>query len=448
MSDPPFPFQETQISFGDWTPFPPQRPGSDLPSNISVEEMKRIYGLLDRGRTHSDLRAIAEQMLTGEGHRLSSLQPLIKPLIRPARHPWRERQVAAWILGRASLEPAQRDFAVNALIEVVEGKLEPEVQDRIKVSLTWALLPSLFMIPMLLAGSTEGGAVEFVGPLISMYFIVFFPLMLALARIRDRRGSNQICAEALNSLGRLQATQSLPQVAAAAVFGSRNGRRRKVRRIIQYAAQSALLPILVTLTPEHYGQIPSETLVHLGRLLRESDERLVVAILNAFAHVGNNLALQEVERLASGQGRASRSPRIQEAAQYALPHIQTRIARQNEPRTLLRGSAIPQTPQEQLLRPIQDAENSHPMEMLRASADPAWKGTEQEVVLVLHILQHLKEKGDARALPFVEQLAESTTTDSRVSRAALDCLPVLRAHQELERYSPTLLPSMNLQNNQ
>lgn len=447
MEDPRPPAQEPQITFGAWTPVFPPPPPTELPSDISVEEMKRIYGLLDRFRGHSDVRSIAEQMLTSESPRLASLQPIIKPLIRPARHQWRERQVAAWILGRARMDPTQRDFAINALIEVVEGKLDPEPQDRIKISLLRAVLPTLLTIPLILADGPGEVANEFPGLPIALYLFFCFPLAMLYTLIEDRRASARICAEAMLSLGRIRATQALPHVAEAAAMGYRTRRRGKGRRLIQSAARMALPRILETLTVDYYGQVPSDTMVYLSRMLRDGDETLVVSILNAFANVGNNLVLSEVEKLAGGQGRAAREPRVQEAAQYALPQIQARIARQNEPRTLLRASVQPQPPQEQLLRPILEPEPIDPMEMLRASSNPDWQGTEEEIALVLQILQHLNEQGDMRALPFVEQIAQSPTSDPRVRSAAQECLPVLKAHQELERYSPSQPPVLDLQRN-
>src|SRR5579871_6557098 len=114
--------------------------GSDLPAVPDAEEMKRIYGLLDRLDDGNQIRHISQDLLNGNIRELNSLTPVIQPLVRPHRSRWRERQLAAWILGTARLDPQQRQFAIESLVKLLEGKLDPDFSSVVRSAIKRTLI--------------------------------------------------------------------------------------------------------------------------------------------------------------------------------------------------------------------------------------------------------------------------------------------------------------------
>ena len=413
MSEPPsdhpldfsaiFNWQQTAPDKLDYTP--------QVSLTLNAGEMKRVYSLVDRLRADSPVRQIAEQFLKRGAERLSTLGVPVEPLVRPNRCGWRERQTAAWLLGRALLDKEQRDFAANTLTQAVECKLELTGFERVKKALLWSLIPGI-----LLAALSN----------MEWTFITLYPWVFLGALVYERGTAVSIRAEAARALGQLAHPESLETLIGAL---------QQDRRVRQ-AAVEALPNVLASLTPDYYGQIRADTMQGLCRLLTNEDETLAVAILQAFVHVGDGSALPIVEKLAAGGGRAGRETRVQQAAQICLPVLQARLARERDPQVLLRASFVPQMPSDQLLRPASEADAVDPMEMLRASVDPAWRGTEEDIGLVVQIIEDLRRQGGTRALPCLETIVHADKVDGRIRRAAYDALPTLHAHAELDRISP------------
>jgi hypothetical protein len=401
----------------------------------NVEEMSRIYSLLDRLDGGNQVRRLAEEVLNRNDGEIASLNPVIQPLIRPNRSQWRERQVAAWLLGVARMDGKDRQFAIESLIKLLEGRLEPDFYTVLRQGVKRAcILAAIVALPLPVRQMFfDDGSVSMIGAFLQA-LVCTGPFIVLASAVYTRITSKRIAAEAARSLGNLRATEALDVLVSAAQGGRR--RRRRSNRRIRQTAMEALPSVLATITEAHYGNIRSETMLGLCRLLQYGDETLAVAILGALAQIGDNMALGIVEKLAAGGGRASYEPRVQNAAQLALPQIQMRISRARDSHQLLRGASMPATPVEQLLRPSAETSVTDPLELLRASADPNWKGTEEDVAFVVRILKHLQQSGDTRALIYVEQIADGANLDARIRNAATECLPVLRAHRELERYSP------------
>lgn len=429
--------------------YPAPPPGETPPPlKLTAEEMKTVFSLTEKMKRRSSIRQIADDLIGGRYSALNSLEPVARPLIRPSRSRWRERQVACWVLGRARLNLDQREFAVSTLTQVLEGRLDADPWQVVRRSLFSSVLFSMVMTQWMMPyyNSTMMWWNDFL-PLLCISLPAFFLVMLAMQRLQDA----QIRAQAATSLGHLAPLESLDALVAA--IQRRPGNRLRANRLgltympvglgrrhVRSAAARALPFVLARITSEQYGQIPAATMVGLLAALDTCDENLAVSIVNAFALVGDSKVLSAVQRLAAGNGRAAREERVYQAAQRALPLIQTRVENARAPQTLLRASSVPATPQEQLLRPVEEQTPHDPLELLRASVAPNWKGSEAEIDLILAILRELEQRGDLRALPYVEQIAANPSTDTRVCLAAQACLPALRARAELERYSPTLPP--------
>ncbi|MCW3098404.1 MAG: hypothetical protein JWL77_4022 [Chthonomonadaceae bacterium] len=90
-----------------------------------------------------------------------------------------------------------------------------------------------------------------------------------------------------------------------------------------------------------------------------------IAILQAFAQVGDSRALPIVERLARGETKTEEQKRIQKAARECLPLLKLRIEQQRSIQTLLRASDASHADPETLLRPMKGAQETHPEQLLR-----------------------------------------------------------------------------------
>jgi hypothetical protein len=115
--------------------------------------------------------------------------------------------------------------------------------------------------------------------------------------------------------------------------------------------------------------VPIENPLHkdVRRLFRPADSRAIafrVAILQAFAQVGDSKTLPFVERLAKGEARTEGEKRLQEAAQDCLPALQLRVKLESHSRTLLRA-AHALTGTETLLRPATGRPDTDPQSLLR-----------------------------------------------------------------------------------
>jgi hypothetical protein len=89
-------------------------------------------------------------------------------------------------------------------------------------------------------------------------------------------------------------------------------------------------------------------------LLERKDLILALAILNAYAQIGDAKSLPVVESLASGGGRLGRDRRVREAALDCLPQLRARAITERAAHTLLRPTSGPrETDPSVLLRPAE-----------------------------------------------------------------------------------------------
>lgn len=421
--DLPWQTEETNLTFG-WvdalgSPF------SARTNKLTAEEMKAAYSLIERLRRRSPVREIAERLLDKPAQPLESLQPLLMSLIRPNRANWRERQVAAWVMGRAALNAEQRSFAVDTLVQLLQGRLEMDTSEVLR-RLTFRAIPFLILV---VAATNSGTAEELMAIFTAIASAIFISSAVAM-----RKQSHRIRATAAASLGHLRDPRSLDALAEA--LFERGGWFQP--HPVSFAAAAALPGVLSTLTSEHYGMIRTDTMQRLCRALSLAETELVLAILNALAFVGDRSVLPAVSKLASG-GRAGRNPRIQDAAKLCQARIQARVNLEQEQSTLLRPSVTPAPPDE-LLRPSAFSTITDPLQLLRAAGTDGTV-TDRDSELILAILHDLEQTGDSRALPYVERIANNPLLSPELRQSAANCLPALHARAEVEQMTaPPRLP--------
>ncbi len=390
---------------------------------LNAEEMKSAYSLVEKLKWNSPVKKIAEMLLNQPGRAPDSIQPLIHALIRPNRTSWRERQVAAWALGRAPLNAAQRAFASETLVQLMECRLERDVSGRFKRAF-WKMLP--FSILLMAMADSRGATPETV-----FFGVCLYPLAYLYTASRDNIASVCVRSTAAVALGHLSQPESV-DVLAYSLFQTNHYFPLISQWSIKERAVQALIPVLASLNSEHYGRFKSETIQYLTRALNNQDDQLAVAILMAFRYIGDRSTIPAVQKLASGSGRAAKDNRIREAANIALPLIMTRVENENNPHTLLRGSTAPVAPHDQLLRSLGTEPVPDPLSLLRAAGDNSSPPTPRENALIIDILSNLEQSGDVRALPYVEKIAANGGASANVRQAAEGCLPTLRAHAEID----------------
>jgi len=95
-----------------------------------------------------------------------------------------------------------------------------------------------------------------------------------------------------------------------------------------------------------------------------------VAVLQAFAQVGDSTALAVVERLAQKEAKTAELRQIQEAAQACLPSLTLRCEQIRSHKTLLRAADAADTGAETLLRAAQGTRETPPHQLLRPDPSP------------------------------------------------------------------------------
>lgn len=138
----------------------------------------------------------------------------------------------------------------------------------------------------------------------------------------------------------------------------------------RYALTQRLLELLPRLQPEdaallesrHYGMLNAylHKLAYSTNTVHKKEKTFLMAVLDAYANIGDERALPDVQRLAQGKGDAE----IRAAAQRCLPHLEQAAEALRQQETLLRGSEAPLA-QEALLRPAAFAADSACDQLLR-----------------------------------------------------------------------------------
>ena len=117
--------------------------------------------------------------------------------------------------------------------------------------------------------------------------------------------------------------------------------------------------------------LDAEQIALLGDVLRNGareDHELAVAIVRAFAQVGDSSVLPLVERIADSPAHTRRRRRLKAEAEACLPFLQAHVRQEQASRTLLRASAPGSGGPDTLLRPAGSA-NSDPGQLLRESGN-------------------------------------------------------------------------------
>ncbi len=374
---------------------------AELDSPLDGLELQRVLKLYMHVPEGSMLHDTAKKLLYGERITLSSivpLQSLLLPGMGRFRNRWRERALAAWCLSHAQLTPEQQQAVEATLLQTLSGELaDSETFNTLRLLLT--ALPAAIVLKLI-----SGSPIYFLNDMMA-----FYPIALAgtafCMMMKRRREEAAVQTEAAYALGKLKHTVCLHYLVQHALLATSPlyPGREKSRK----AARSALTSVLEAVSEDYYGNMSASLRSGLLRLLQEGDEPLAVAILSAFARIGDHTVLKHVERLATGRGRAATQPAVQKSAQNAVAAIQMRLVREEEARNLLRASYGPAM-HENLLHPHSGM-------------------TENEIQFTLTILRQMQNEPDVRALPYAARLYEMAG-EHRVREAARQTMLALQTH--------------------
>lgn len=337
-----------------------------------TEDMATMEALARSLRRSSPVRDFAMNALAGTPS--SNVQPLLDALAESSPRRWKERGVAAWLLGKLPLQPEQSQAAMQHLCEVVGTRQSNTGIHRAKRTgrrtaraLSVAAIAGLAVTSWVffMIGSVHDNVLchGLLYALFSFcmgvvfYAVLLTPLVMPVSIACDKRRINRVRAAAATALGRRPYRQCVGVLARAAL-----DKNRQVRE----AADTALRATLPTLAPEHNGQTSADEVADLCRLMFRVDEPLALQILGALSKVGDSSAISPVGRLT----QRGCTHRVRETAAALLPLLYQREEEENASRMLLRASSATPSGPDVLLRPAHSVTEQSAGEMVRSSQAP------------------------------------------------------------------------------
>lgn len=308
-----------------------------------------------------------------------SLADFTHLLVHLKTEPLPVRGLIIWALGRLPLNPQFRKEAAKALADILEDKqplgartarrlVNAAARSAVWGSVSMGSLIGFGMLAYVVKGLSPepiawGAAILLIclavlagGALLCTPFVIPYSLYADASRARLLR------IRAVSTLERLRVPESVGILAKAYA---------RMEPEIRKAAEPALLAVLPTLMPEHYGRMDAEVVPHMCHALlfaatgARAYGSLASSLLQALERMGDGRAVQAVEQVAKkGTGTNLRA----EAARI-LPILRARQEQENAHGTLLRGASSPAVSADQLLRAASDTGVTAADQLLRPTAD-------------------------------------------------------------------------------
>ena len=332
------------------------RPKAAAAPSAGAPDVGEIEQMLPGIRQRAPVLGVASALIQGRTQPLDGMQPVFTALANRSPRLWRERVVAAWLMGHIPLTPNERDAGISMLLDALEDNETAALRRRRRRALFILAVCSLILSPIV----SIGGPPEPVRDLAELVarslaacvaLAPFFIIAVSLSARRHRARVATLRAAAARALGRLQAVEGIGALAGAlskygvresfALFDTRTGHE------VNEAAAMALHEALPAVTAEHYGTLGAQTLTNLGHALTYPDTSLAYRVLHAIEKAGTGSAIPIVEKAM----REGRTTRLRDLAADVLETLRDRHQREEEARALLRGSAAPPPSHDTLLRP-------------------------------------------------------------------------------------------------
>lgn len=261
---------------------------------------------------------------------------------------WRERRLAIERLASACLTPEQREETIDLLVATAKSDsslLKFAVRrgiigaigagGLIAATLIWNFLGDI--------GSTNPITLFLFSILIAIGFTPLLALVFCGVFAIEGRKMNRVRMTALKALADMRAVEGLGVLLTAAKMPS---------QLRQF--DGALLGMLDSLTPMHYGTLPThavpllcDMIGHEHRSLGKSvmDTRVII-LLKALGNIGDGRALAFVTKLV----QTGKTDSVRIVARDVVPILEERKRMENEFGMLLRHSSVPINPKNDLLR--------------------------------------------------------------------------------------------------
>lgn len=281
--------------------------------------------------------------------------------------------LSAWLLGVPLLKEQHRSVAATALRFVLHARprsLMMPASKRMIRTLRWVggiaaaittvawIVNDVLSVPVEAVGYGLAGAVM---------CLVLYPLVLLCLRLRELDDADDLRFVAAHALGRLRAVIAVDALSAACADGN---------DYLSRMAGASLHVVLPDLTPELYGQLGSETVPNLCRLVRQcgphplginqpegANYSFTVELLAALEKIGDPGAIAKVRQASRYWPHGP----VLAAANRTLAVLEERQRRETERATLLRGTVSPVIGEGELLRAVATSADTKQEELLRAT---------------------------------------------------------------------------------
>ena len=309
-------------------------------------------------RKKNPIRQAAERVMEDPSERRLAFEDLMRILQRPNGYRWKERTLAAWMLGMTHLSEAEKQEAADSLLKVYKREEANDLRGAAQRCLLRSTVVGLVVGLVVVCSQYDSGIPVQIGAGLfgfALGTLAGIPFVYPFSKAMEADILNQVRAASARALGRLESAESIGPLAET--IASRVAAPRLKR-----AAESALPEAARALRPEHYGELGPEITPNLCRVAHHRSQGLAAHALAALAKVGDGRALEDVRRI------AKRGPsRLRPWAERALPILEERHRRENAPKTLLRAAEA--SPDEGLLRPSGAAGHEDPDRLLRPAED-------------------------------------------------------------------------------
>lgn len=297
-------------------------PPETASAQITLDEVEQAVTRIGRLGAGTSVRRLAMRTavsLLGKPQP-ESIQPLIAALHNPSLARWREREMAAWTLGRMNLTDEDRDAAAGTLLGVLENAWRESLWEKsARILLRSASVGSAIGFILFIALSRGPGFFE----ALTMMSITAIPFVTPFSLVYDGLLNDRSRAAAARALGHLAVPEAVGPLAVA--MFDKNPR-------VRAAAAIALHEVLPALKKEHFGRLGLESMNALGRALSHPDTSLVFKLLNALKLIGTGSAAPYVEKVV----QSGRTMKLKDTAAEVLAVLRERQRRENEGGKLLR----------------------------------------------------------------------------------------------------------------
>lgn len=314
-----------------------------MAANDNEEILKTIRSL----RKANPLRRQAELVLADPGAKIEDLQPILSALQFGGVFNDKDHTVASWLITHSDWSCSQSVTMSKALCGSLYVAMSGWKSGG--VGLRWSY-PPLVLLALYVASILSSARHVSFGLVMETLAVVFCaPITVLMLRGKSKARQVKLVIESLGYVGE---PDSIGALATAIRYGS-----------LRDTVQASLAEVTYRLGPEHFGNLPAQTVPALCDALKKADNATILVILRALSIIGDGRAIRAVERLSLNPPTAE----IGQAASDLLPILRQRDAESKAPTQLLRASETGADGKQELLRGVSGTIADDPAMLVRAA---------------------------------------------------------------------------------